>query len=209
VRPRLVDDLVREERSEDRLHVERPVPGWRSAAALGVVLGGTALVLHAMGRGWWCKCGEPDLFSWHVWSRHNSQHVIDPYTFSHVLHGLAFYGLGFLLVRTRPFWERLSVALVLEAAWEIAENTDRVIERYREATISLDYFGDSVINSLADVLACAAGFLLAAAVPAWLSMSLFVATEVAMVLSIRDCLMLNVVMLLYPIDAIKEWQMGS
>ena len=161
-----------------------------------------------MGRAWWCACGEPDLFSWHVWSRHNSQHVIDPYTFSHVLHGLVFYGLTFLALRRHPFWLRLGVSLVAEVAWEIAENTNRVIERYREVTIAFDYFGDSVINSIADVLACAAGFLLAAAIPVWLSVLAFVATEVVMLVWIRDCLLLNVVMLLYPIDAIKEWQMG-
>jgi hypothetical protein len=187
---------------------ERPGIDARKVAVVAVVLLVTALALAAMGRIAWCECGEPDLFSWHVWSRHNSQHVIDPYTFSHVLHGLAFYGGAFLLLRGRPFWLRLAVALAVEAAWEIAENTDRMIERYRETTISLDYYGDSVINSLADVVACAAGFALAAAIPVWASVAFFVATEVAMVLWIRDCLALNVLMLVWPVEAIKEWQMG-
>jgi hypothetical protein len=160
-----------------------------------------------MGRSWWCSCGQPDLGAWHIWSRHTSQHVIDPYTFTHVLHGVMFYGLARLILKRSPVGLRFVVAIVGEAAWEIAENTNAVIERYREATISLDYFGDSVINSMADVFACGAGFALAAILPAWISVAGFAATEVILLICIRDSLTLNILMLSYPIEAIKEWQM--
>lgn len=162
-----------------------------------------------MGRIWWCECGEPDLWSWHIWSRHNSQHVIDPYTFTHVMHGILFYGLFRLLLGSRLAGLRAILAIGVEAAWEIAENTSWLIDRYRESTISLDYYGDSVINSLADILACLGGYALAATIPVWLSVAGVAVTEVVLLIWIRDSLLLNVVMLIRPIEAIKTWQMGG
>jgi hypothetical protein len=167
-----------------------------------------AIVLFAMGRAPWCECGYVKLWHGVVMSSENSQHITDWYTFSHIVHGFGLYGLVWLVWRSGPLGLRLTLATAIEVLWEIIENTDLVIDRYREATIALDYYGDSVINSLADVVACAAGFALAAAIPVWASVAFFVATEVAMVLWIRDCLALNVLMLVWPVEAIKEWQMG-
>lgn len=187
-------------------------PIWKSPGAMGALAGVllvAAIALRAMGRLWWCKCGQPDLWSWHVWSLHNSQHAIDPYTFTHVLHGLLFYGLFFVLFRNRAGGLRLALAIALESAWEIAENSNWLINRYREATISLDYFGDSVINSIADILACVAGYALAAVIPVWVSVAVVVLTEVVLMAWIRDSLLLNMLMLLWPIEAIKKWQLGG
>ena len=186
--------------------------GWitlRTVGALGGVLLVSAITLRAMGRVWWCQCGEPDLWSWHIWSMHNSQHVIDPYTFTHVLHGMLFYGFLRVVIGNRFRGGRIVLATAIEAAWEIAENTSWLIERYRETTIALDYFGDSIINSLADILACLAGYALAASIPVWLSIAGVVLTEIILLAWIRDSLLLNVLMLIRPIEAIKSWQIGG
>lgn len=181
----------------------------RTLASLTGILGVSTIALWAMGRVWWCECGEPDLWSWHIWSRHNSQHVIDPYTVTHIVHGVLFYGLLRVLLGKRLARLRVILAIGAEAAWEIAENTSWLIDRYREATISLDYYGDSVINSLADILACLAGYALAAAIPVWLSVAGVVISEVVLLIWIRDSLLLNIVMLIRPIEAIKTWQTGG
>lgn len=169
----------------------------------------TAVVLTWMGRSPWCSCGSPVPWSWDIWSKHNSQHILDPYTFSHVLHGVVFFGGLHLVMRGR--WPRVQVviAALLEAAWEVAENTERVIQHYRETTISLDYFGDSVGNSVADIGFCVLGFLIAAAVPGWVSAVGFALTELMLLAWIRDSLLLNVLMLVYPLEAVKRWQVGE
>jgi hypothetical protein len=181
----------------------------RHAAVLAVILAGTALVLARQGRVWWCQAGGLSPWSWDIWSLHNSQHLLDPYTFSHVQHGLLFYGLGLLLLRRYGPALRFGAALALEALWEIAENTDQMIERYRTVTISLDYFGDSILNSLADIVACAAGYGIAAALPAWGSVALFAVIEATMLLCIRDSLLLNIWMLVSPSQRLMRWQMGG
>ncbi len=167
-----------------------------------------ALVLTAQGRDPWCRQGGLSPWSWDIWSPHNSQHLMDPYTFSHVQHGLLFYALGRVLLRRWSPTARFGAALGVETVWEILENTDRMIERYRTVTISLDYFGDSVLNSLADIAACAAGYGLAGVLPAWISVALFVAVEGAMVLVLRDSLLLNIWMLLAPSERLMQWQMA-
>jgi hypothetical protein len=135
-----------------------------------------AAVLLAMGRVPICRCGY--VKAWHgvVLSSENSQHLSDWYTFSHIIHGFAFYGLLWLMARRWPVAARLALATLLECSWEILENTDFIINRYREATISLDYFGDSIINSLADIVCCAAGFVIAYKLRFWRSLVLFLAT---------------------------------
>lgn len=169
----------------------------------------TAVLLTLMGQVLWCQCGSWSPWSWDIWSEHNSQHLVDPYFFSHVLHGLLFYGGLHLCCGSRsPAW-RFQAALIIEAGWELLENSPIVISRYREATIALDYFGDSVANSMFDILACALGFRLAARLTVRQSVALFLLTEIIMTLTIRDCLLLNILMLLSPIDAVKTWQMGS
>ena len=173
------------------------------AAAIFAV---AAVVLAAMGQVWWCKCGSPVPWSWDTWSMHNSQHILDAYSFSHMQHGLVFFAALYLLGDRVVMGTRLLLALAFEAAWEVLENTPMVIERYREATISLDYFGDSVANSMSDLAACWLGFEIARRLPWWGTLALFVVVEALMVLTIKDSLILNVIMLLYPLDAIRQWQ---
>jgi len=153
-----------------------------------------------------CKCGYVKLWHGIVFSSENSQHISDWYTFSHVIHGFAFYGLLWLIGRRWPLGLRLVLAVIIEASWEIFENTDLIINRYREVTISLDYYGDSVLNSVADILAMVAGFLAAARLPVWVVLLLIVALELFVLYFIRDNLTLNIIMLLYPLDSIRDWQ---
>ena len=178
------------------------------AAVLGV-LGAAGYRLHSQGRPAWCSCGLPFLWSGDVQSGHNSQHLFDPYSFTHMLHGVLFCGLLAWGVPRVPVVWRFVGAVSLEALWELLENSERVIERYRTATISLGYHGDSLANSLGDVISCSIGFLLAARLGLWGSVVLFAATELVLVLWIRDSLILSTLMLIRPLDAIKAWQQGN
>jgi Protein of unknown function (DUF2585) len=178
--------------------------------ALMLLIGATAFVLFEMGRVWWCECGEPFLWSGDIWCMHNSQHLADPYSFSHMLHGLIFAWVIYWIkpLRKLPFAWRLIPATALEAGWEIFENTPLVINRYREATMALGYSGDSIGNSLGDLACCIFGFLIASGVRWYWSLAIFLATELGMLVMIRDNLTLNVIMLIYPIEAIQQWQMA-
>lgn len=182
----------------------------KTILAVIAVVAVLAVVLRGLGRVWWCECGSPALWSRDIWSSHNSQHLLDPYSFTHFLHGLVFYFLLWAaLRRVAPVATRGALALVIEALWEMVENTDFLIERYRQSTISLDYYGDCVLNSLGDLLACGLGYLVAAWIPTWASVALFVLIEGVLLAWIRDSLILNVWMLLVPSEAIKQWQMGK
>jgi len=169
-------------------------------AALG------AAVLFLMGREPICQCGTIKLWHGEVISSENSQHLSDWYSPSHLLHGLVFYAFFWLILRRSGLGLRLTFATIIEVAWEIAENTNAVIERYREATIALDYFGDSILNSMADITFMILGFFLAMRLPVWVSVLIFVAAELIVGYFIRDGLILNVIMLLNPQDWIREWQ---
>jgi len=167
----------------------------------------TASIQALMGQPWWCAGSDLNPWSSDILTFHNSQHLFDPYTFTHALHGVGLYGLLWLTLRHRLGTSaRWVTAVGLEAAWEILENTPIIIERYRAETISLGYFGDSIANSIGDIAACAAGFLVAAMLPVWGSVALFAGTEVVLLLWIRDSLLLNIVMLLWPLEWLKEWQ---
>lgn len=176
-----------------------------------IVLTGVVLIvaMKLMGRLWWCKCGQ--LFPWtsQAWGPHNSQHLGDPYFFSHVLHGVVFYWALWVLQKRMHWLWVLAIAAGIEAAWEVFENTHFVINRYRDATAALGYEGDTVFNSLTDWLAAIAGFLMARAVGIWWSIAIYLGMEIWCAWWIRDNLTLNVVMLLYPIDSIRQWQSGG
>ncbi|MGH9880360.1 MAG: DUF2585 family protein [Pyrinomonadaceae bacterium] len=173
-----------------------------------LVLAATAWQLHHQGRLWWCSCGRFLFWSSDAWSSETSQQFLDPYSFTHILHGMAFYGLLALTVRRLPLRWRFWLAIVIESLWEVIENTNLVIQRYRETTAALGYQGDSVVNSLGDILACGLGFWLARMLGFRRSVILFVLIESMLLLVIRDSLILNIVMLIYPIDALKAWQAG-
>jgi hypothetical protein len=185
-------------------------PDVRHAASIAVIMALGAFILHGMGQALWCRGGQTFLWASSIWSEHNSQHLADPYTFTHVLHGVLLYGLLWVLLRNRVgvAWRGV-IAIGLQVGWEILENTDLVIQRYRETTISLNYYGDSVGNSLGDITACLLGYTLAAVFPAWVSVAGFVAVDVALLFWIRDSLLLNVIMLVWPIEAVRTWQMGG
>lgn len=164
-------------------------------------------VIYAMGHPLICKCGYVEL--WHASRADNgtSQHISDWYSYSHVLHGVIFYWLISLVAQGRlSIAARLLIAVFLEAGWEILENTPLIINRYRAVTVSRDYFGDSVINSTFDILAMMVGFMLAARLPAWITVALIVVVEVGLLFLIRDNLILNIIMLVHPIEAIRVWQ---
>ena len=182
---------------------------WQFWAISAAIVAATAVALAVMGHPAICKCGYVKLWHGVPLSSENSQHISDWYTFSHVIHGFGFYGLAWLLARRQPLGIRLVAAVLLECGWEIFENTDFVINRYREVTISLDYYGDSVLNSVMDVLAMIGGFLLAARLPVWATVVLTLGFEAFVGYSIRDNLLLNIIMLIYPLDVIKRWQAGN
>jgi hypothetical protein len=187
--------------------LRRVGPGsWLTVAGLVLAM---ALVLFLMGRVPICECGYVKLWHGEAVSSENSQHLSDWYSPSHFIHGLLFYWIAWLFAGSRPLGLRLVLATLVEIAWEIVENTDAVIQRYRETTIALDYFGDSVLNSVSDVAFMIVGFLLAARLPAWLSVAVAIALELFVGFMIRDNLTLNVLMLLWPLDAVRAWQGGA
>ena len=194
--------------SDPRAPSHTRLPGtFYTAICVGIVAF-AALTLWQMGQVPVCKCGY--VKAWHgvVESAENSQHLSDWYTFTHIVHGFAFYGLLWVIARRWPVALRLTVAIAMESTWEIFENTDLIIKRYREATISLDYYGDSVLNSVADIAAMILGFVAAWRLPVFAVVVLTIAIEAFLAYSIRDNLTLNILMLLHPMDAVRNWQLA-
>lgn len=176
---------------------------------IAITLAATALTLSAMGRLWVCSCDRVLLWAGDIWSSDNSQHLFDPYTFAHFVKGLGFFWLLVAVLKRAPVLWRLWVAVLIEAAWELLENSPPVIERFRAVTISLGYTGDTVLNSVGDIAVMALGFAIAMRLGFWRSAVLFVAVEIALALTVRDGLILTLIMLTFPIDAIRVWQMAG
>ena len=176
--------------------------------AIAITLAAVTFQLHYQGRLWLCSCGRFLLWVGDARSSDTSQHLFDPYSFTHVLHGFVFCWLiGWLAPRLWWAWQ-LWLAVAAEAVWEVIENSDFVIQRYREGAGARGYFGDTVVNSLGDIMMCAFGFVLARYLGFVRSLVLFVTVEVVLLFWIRDSLVLNVVMLIYPVEGIKQWQAG-
>jgi hypothetical protein len=171
------------------------------------IIGIAEWVVYAMGHPVICKCGYVKFWHGTRGDSEQSQHLFDWYSYSHILHGIIFYWLLSIVFRGRlSVAARLVIATVIEGGWEIFENSPFIINRYRAQTISRDYFGDSVVNSAGDILSMLAGFLLASRLPAWVTVMLLIATEVILLALIRDNLTLNVIMLIHPVEWIKQWQ---
>lgn len=167
-----------------------------------------AAMLWLMGRTPICRCGTIKLWHGVVWSSQNSQHIADWYSFSHIIHGFIFYGLLWLVAKKKNQGWRLTAAVAIEAAWEVAENSPAIIGRYRSVTLAYDYFGDSIVNSMSDIGFMILGFLIARRLPVGATLALAIIMELFTLAMIRDNLTLNVLMLLWPIEAIRHWQGG-
>lgn len=160
----------------------------------------------AMGRVPWCKCGYIKLWHGKPNSSENSQHISDPYIFTHVIHGIAFYFLTWSVFKKKSIKFRYYFSIGLESFWEILENTDFIINRYRAATISLNYYGDSVVNSLSDIIAAVFGFAIAAYFPVLITLFIIIVIETTLAFTIRDNLIINLIMLIHPSEKIIQWQ---
>jgi hypothetical protein len=190
------------------------LPNRRAAIATLLLIAYTAFILFAMQRPPICACGTVKLWWGVVQSAENSQHIADWYTFSHIIHGLLFYGAAHLLWRRWKVFDgaptrwALPIAVILEASWEILENSPMIIDRYRAVTVSFGYEGDSIVNSMADIGWMVLGFWLASKLPWKATVALALAFELMTLAIIRDNLTLNVLMLVSPVDAIRDWQAG-
>ena len=177
--------------------------------ALGIVAAfvATAILLHLEGRLWICACSSIQVWSGRICSANNSQQFLDPYSFTHVLHGFLFFWLiAWFLGRLSANWQ-LALAIAAEASWEVFENTNFIIDRYRSETAALGYTGDTVVNSFGDILCCLVGFVVARRLGLRRSLIVFAVLEVVLIVWIKDSLLLEILMLVIPVDAVRAWQM--
>ena len=185
---------------------------WILIASVNILM---AFLLSTQGRLWWCKWDTPLYFATlDAWSKHTSQHFFDPYALTHILHGFLFFWILDILFckilnKKISFAWILLLAVLTESAWEVLENSSYVIERYREQTASLDYFGDTIANSFGDVLACIAGVFIAYKLKFRRTLVLFILVEIILILTIKDSLIINIIMLIYPLESLKQWQIGG
>ena len=177
--------------------------------AAGAVFPLLALIEWAFGRSPLGPDGTFGFWTSNIWGPACSQRIADPYAFSHIIHGMAFYGLLWLVARRLPLSARYLIAVLLEAGWELLENSPLIINRYREATMALGYAGDSILNSVSDLVMMSLGFFLAWRLPVWVTVTAVIVMEIGCALWIRDNLTLNIIMLIHPIEAIKAWQMAG
>lgn len=183
----------------------RSVRPWHIALILAVICA-AGLWEYWSGRPAICPCGRIALWAGEVHGPENSQMIADWYSLSHVVHGFLFYGALWLVARRLPIGVRLVIAVMIEAFWEVLENSPIIIDRYRAVTLAFGYSGDSILNSMSDIGFMTVGFLVAALIPVWTSVAIVIALELIALVAIRDNLTLNVLMLLYPLDAVREWQ---
>lgn len=184
-----------------------PAQNYWPVFAIVASFAATALMLRLEGRLWFCACGTIQLWSGQICSANNSQHFLDPYSFTHVLHGFLFFWLiAWLLSRLRANWQ-LALAVAVEAGWEVFENTNFIIDRYRSETAALGYTGDTVVNSFGDILCCLLGFIVARRLGRRRSLVVFAILELVLIVWIKDSLLLEILMLVVPIDTVRAWQM--
>jgi hypothetical protein len=185
------------------------VPHWGYFVAGAAIFALAAIIEYKMGRVPISKSGRILLWVGDTKSSENSQQLFDWYSFTHIIHGFALYGLLHLISRGKwPMALRLVMAIFLEASWEVIENSSLIIDRYRQSAISAGYFGDSILNSMSDIFCCAMGFVIAAWIPARLTVALILIIELGLAWAIRDNLTLNIIMLIHPFPAIKHWQLN-
>ena len=184
--------------------VRTTIFAWVGIVAMLVL---TTLLLRGEGRLWICGCGRFSIWAGKICSANNSQQFLDPYSFTHVLHGiLYFWMLIWIVPRLTQSW-RLWLSVTVAAAWEVFENSNFIINRYRQDTAALGYTGDTIVNSFGDILCAVLGFMIAQRLGFKRSLIFFLGMELILLFWIKDSLLLEIVMLIHPINAIKVWQM--